>query len=534
MKTQLGIIVGLSALMIGPAMAQQPNPNQAAAKALLQAADKAMGASFLKSWTASGTGWMGYPGQQFAQGDLPRTDLKSFTENIDLGSKSASWEYTRVQGNNIPRGGGAGFPVQGEQGFKEFVNNGLGWNVNAQGQAAPINPRDGADRQLRLSLHPASFIQAALADNNAAATERYFGRQNRTVKVVAFTIKVCDRPQPQCTRRVTGEFNNDNMLERVVTWFADPVLGDKMVELRWSDYKDVGNSVKMPHRVHAHQGDHPLIQGGHNWMDVRFSEIKVNAGTAQAAPDNVRNAPPVTTANVAATKLADGVVHLGGGSHNSIAVEFKDYITVIEAPLDQQRSLAVIAEVKKQFPNKPIRYVVNTHNHFDHLGGLRTYVAEGATVITEDKNREFYKNVVLAPQSRTLLPDRLSQRPFAPTGPGQLMLQTYSDSYTISDGNQTIELHVVEGLNHTDNMTIAYLPKQKLLVSADMGGPPPAGSPAPANISNNSIVLYNNIKRLKLDVVTHAPIHGPTGPQAEFDRIVGPAAARAPQQQGGG
>src|SRR4051794_12250821 len=103
MKNQLGIMLGLSALMLGPAMAQQPspnqpNPNQAAAKALLQAADKAMGASFLKSWTASGTGWMGYPGQQFAQGDLPRTDLKSYSENIDLGSKSASWEYTRVQG----------------------------------------------------------------------------------------------------------------------------------------------------------------------------------------------------------------------------------------------------------------------------------------------------------------------------------------------------------------------------------------------------------------------------------------------------
>jgi len=227
-------------------------------------------------------------------------------------------------------------------------------------------------------------------------------------------------------------------------------------------------------------------------------------------------------------------VHMGGGSHNSIAVEFNNYVTVIEAPLDQQRSLAVIAEVRKQFPNKPIRYVVNTHNHFDHLGGLRAYVAEGATAITEDKNREFYKNVVLAPQPRTLLPDRLSQRPFAPTGPGQLMVQTYTDTYTISDGNQTIVLYTVEGLNHSDNMTIAYLPKQKLLVSADMGGPPPAGSPPPANISNNSIVLYNNIKRLKLDVVTHAPIHGPVGPQAEFDRIVGPAAARAPQQQGGG
>src|SRR5712672_213384 len=308
------LLLGLpAAMLVGPATAQPagPNPNQVAAKALLQAADKAIGASSVKSFTEAATGWMGYPGQQFAQGDLPRSDLKNYNFTADLASKSAKTEYVRVQGSQPIRGGGAGFPVLGESMFTEFVAGDLGWNLNPQGQPVPILARDASDRQLGLWLHPASFIQAALADNNAAVTDRYFARQDRTLKVVAFTTKVCDRPQPQCTRRVTGEFNNDNMLERVVTWFADPVLGDKMVELRWSDYKDVGNSVKMPHRVHAHQGDHPLIQGGHNWMDVRFTEIKVNAGTAQAAPDNVRNAPPVTTANVVATKLADGVVHLG-------------------------------------------------------------------------------------------------------------------------------------------------------------------------------------------------------------------------------
>src|SRR5205823_2275798 len=364
------------------------------------------------------------------------------------------------------------------------------------GQPVPINPRDAANRQLRLWLTPAAFIQAALADPNAAVTDRYFARQNRTVKVVAFTTKVCDRPQSQCTRRVTGEFNNDNLLERTITWFADPVMGDKMVEFRWSDYRDVGGGVKMAFHVHAHVGDHPLIPGGHNFLDLRVSDIKVNvADAAQAVPDAVRNAPPVTTNRVVATTLAPGVVHMGGGSHNSIAVEFKDFVTVIEAPLDQQRSLAVIAEVKKTFPNKPIRYVVNTHNHFDHLGGIRTYVAEGATVITEDRNKDFYQKVVLAPQPRTLLPDRLSQRPFAPTAPGQLMLQTFSDHYTISDGQQTIQLHTVEGLNHSDNMLIAYLPKEKIIVSADLGGPPPVGSAPPANVSANSIVLYRNIQR---------------------------------------
>jgi glyoxylase-like metal-dependent hydrolase (beta-lactamase superfamily II) len=515
-------------------MAQnQPNPNQAAGKALLQAADKAIGASNVKSYTVTATGWMGYPGQQFATGDLPRTDLKSYSSTVDLAGKSAKWEYVRVQGNQPSRGGGAGFPVQGEQRFQEGVSGDIAWNVNAQGQAARLAADAAGDRQLLIWASPAGFIQAGLAANNAAATDRYFARQNKTVKVVAFSTKVCDGPQPQCTRRLTGEFNNDNMLERVITWIPDPVLGDKMVEIRYSDYKDVGGGVKMPHRVHAHQGDHPLVAGGHNWLDLRASEIKVNvANAAQAAPDAVRNAAVPNQQRVVATKLADGVVHMGGGSHNSLAVEFKDYVTVIEGPLNNQRTNAVVAEVKKTFPNKPIRYLVNTHNHFDHLGGIRGYVAEGATIITDERNRTFYQRVVLAPQSRTLSPDRLSQRPFAPTGPGHLMVQGFTDQYTISDGNQSIELYHVEGLNHSDNMTIAYLPKQKILVSADMGGPPPAGANPPVNA--NSVVLYNNIKRLKLDITTHVPIHGAPGPQAEFDRIVGPAAARAPQQQGGG
>jgi glyoxylase-like metal-dependent hydrolase (beta-lactamase superfamily II) len=301
-----------------------------------------------------------------------------------------------------------------------------------------------------------------------------------------------------------------------------------------SDYRDVGGGVKAPFHVHAHVGDHPLVPGGHNFLDLQASEIKVNvADAAQAVPDAVRSAPPVTTNRVVATTLAPGVVIMGGGSHNSIAVEFKDYVVMIEAPLDQQRSLALIAETKKTFPNKPIRYVVNTHNHFDHLGGVRTFVAEGATIVTDERNKNFYERVVLAPQPRTLLPDRLSLRPFAPTGPGMLEVQGFTDNYTISDGNQIFELYHVEGFNHSDNMTIAYLPKAKIVINADMYGPPAAGGTLP-NVSANAVALYRNIKRLKLDVAQHVPIHGNAGPQADFERIVGPVVARAPQVGGGG
>jgi glyoxylase-like metal-dependent hydrolase (beta-lactamase superfamily II) len=536
MRHKIGLLLLTSTAMIVPAAAQQgqPNPNQVAAKALLQAADKAIGASSVKSFTATSTGWLGYPGQQFARGDLPRSDLKTRTFTADFGSKSSKADYVRVQGNNVARGGGAGFPVQGEQHFTEAVNGSIAWNLNAQGEPVRQSAVDAADRQLTLWTNPSGFIQAALASNNAAVTDRYFGRTNRTVKVVAFSTKVCDGPQPYCTRRITGEFNNDNMLERVITWIPDPVMGDKMVETRYSDYRDVGGGVKMAFRLHQHIGDHPLIPGGHNAMDLRISDVKINVtDAAQTIPDAVRNAPLPTQARVVTTQLAPGVILLAGGSHNSVAVEFKDFVTVIEGPLSNQRTNAVVAEVKKTFPNKPIRYLVNTHNHFDHLGGVRGYVAEGATVITDDRNRNFYERVVFAPQSRSLQPDRLSTRPFAPTGPGELALQTFTDQYTISDGNEMIELYHVDGLNHSDNMLIAYLPKEKIVVNADLYGPPPAGGNV-ANVNNNAVVLYRNLKRLKLDVATHVPIHGNPGPQADFERIVGPVAARTPAQGDGG
>ena len=533
MRHKIGILLLASTAMVAPAAAQNGPPSAAS---LLQAADKAIGASSVKSFTLAATGWMGYPGQQYAQGDINHSDLKSYSFTGDFGSKSAKWAYVRIQGNNGLRGGGAGFPIQGEQSFTEFVNGDAAWNLNPQGQpvvAQAVPPTTAAgDRQLLLWTTPAGFIQAALA-NNATVTDRYFNRQNRSAKVVAFATKVCDGQQPRCTRRVTGEFNDDNMLERVVTWFPDPVMGDKLVEIRYSDYRDVGGGVKWPYRVHAHQGDHPLIPGGHNWLNLNVSDVKVNvADAAQAVPEAIRNAPAPAD-RVVATTLAPGVVLMGGGSHNSVAVEFKDFVAVIDGPLSNQRTNAVVAEIRKTFPNKPIKYVVNTHNHFDHLGGVRGYAAEGATVITDDRNRSFYEQVVLAPQSRTLLPDRLSQRPFAPTGPGTHMLQTFSDQFTISDGNQIIELYHVEGLNHSDNMTIAYLPKEKIVVNADLYSPPAAGGNLPF-VNNNAVVFYRNLKRLKLDVARHVPIHGNPGGQDDFERIVGPVAARTPQQGDGG
>jgi hypothetical protein len=83
------------------------------------------------------------------------------------------------------------------------------------------------------------------------------------------------------------------------------------------------------------------------------------------------------------------------------------------------------------------------------------------------------------------------------------------------------------------NMAIVYLPKEKIVINADLYGPPPAGGNL-ANVNNNAVVLYRNLKRLKLDVATHVPIHGIPGSNADFERIVGPVAAQAPRTGDGG
>jgi glyoxylase-like metal-dependent hydrolase (beta-lactamase superfamily II) len=132
-------------------------------------------------------------------------------------------------------------------------------------------------------------------------------------------------------------------------------------------------------------------------MEVRVTEVQPNVSVQPLAVPDAARQPAAPPTRVESTKVADGVWSVGGGSHNSIAVEFRDFSAVVEAPLNEARSLAVIAEVHKLIPNKPIRYVVNTHHHFDHAGGLRTFVAHGATTGTHQRNQEFFERVVFSP-----------------------------------------------------------------------------------------------------------------------------------------
>ena len=137
-------------------------------------------------------------------------------------------------------------------------------------------------------------------------------------------------------------------------------------------------------------------------------------------------APPALT--VTTETLGDGVYRLttGAGSYDSILINFKDYLMILEAGQNEARALAYIAEAKKLVPNKPLRYVMNTHAHADHTGGLPAMVAEGATIVTHKNNETFFRNALSTP--RTLLTDTLARNP------KKVNVETVSDKKVYSDG----------------------------------------------------------------------------------------------------
>src|SRR6266487_2543293 len=152
------------------------------------------------------------------------------------------------------------------------------------------------------------------------------------------------------------------------------------------------------------------------------------------------------------------------------------------------------------------------HHHWDHMGGIRTAIDEGATIVTHESNRALLERAAAAPH--TINPDRLarSRKP--------LKLQTVGAEGELTEGLRTVKLYLMTGFDHTDDMLMVYLPKEKILAEADAYTPPETPTtPLIAPKVPYAACLYNNIQRLKLDVQTIVPFHGArTADLAEVER----------------
>ena len=515
MSKTLWSVAAALALMSGTASAQT-------VQSVLQAASKAMGADNLKCITYSGTsGYVGIVGQAHdIRDDWPKVEISNYIRTINYDAKSSFEDRTTRQGNH-PRVGGGGIPLQADQRQQNYVLDKSAWNL--VGDKPNPQPEQADLRQVDIWMSPHGFFKGAMLPGaNPVLITRYengaigtmAGHRYRKLNIVSFTFG---------KYRINGTFNDENLLERVQTRIPNPVRGDLNYEAEYTQWKEVGG-VKFPGNFHNHtdwdnETQAPNYNGGHNSFGLNVTDIKPNeCGPALTVPENVQNAKPAVP-TVTSTQLAPGVFYLTGGSHHSVSVEFRDYVALVEAPQNQTRTLAVFDAVRKMYPNKPVKYVVNSHNHFDHLGGIRTAFHEGAAIITHASNKDFYKNEVLSHEPWTLEPDRLSLHPPTEYDEGY-QFEIVDSSFTLSDGTRILQVFHVQGSPHAEGMVMAYLPQDKILIEADLYTPPAAGAPMPAQAPAAAVNLYENIKAYKLDVTTIAPLHGRQVPWADFLKFV--------------
>jgi glyoxylase-like metal-dependent hydrolase (beta-lactamase superfamily II) len=410
----------------------------------------------------------------------PRQFVKSLTRVYDFTAGAMRDQAVRM--------GGETTTVGPEQQTITVVSGDHAWNVAGKDMV----PRywEVNERQHYILTSPHGIMRGAFA-NNAGVTKKTI--EGREMAIVSFT----DRGK----HKVVAYVNDQNAIERVESSYGHPVVGDIKVVTHYGPYRDFAG-VKFPSKIIQYQDG--LIT-----LDLTVTAVRANPPVDIEVPANVRNDP----APVKSEKAADGVWYITGGSHHSALIEMKDYLIVVEAPLSDLRSNAVMGEVKKLVPNKPIKYVVNTHHHFDHSGGIRAYAAEGVTIVTHEINRPYYEKAM--PNSHNYSPDKLARSGKKP------VFQTMGDNMVLTDGTRSVELYQIVGSTHHDGIVMAYLRKEKILIEADVFAPGPAGAEPPKVPSPTAVNLEANVRRLNVDVDRILPLHGRIAAYSELLAAIG-------------
>jgi glyoxylase-like metal-dependent hydrolase (beta-lactamase superfamily II) len=447
--------------LVSPGIAAQD------AKTTIAAVSKAMGADGVSSVTYSGSASNGNFGQsKNIAGPLAMTAITNYTRAIDFNQPAS-----RATGTTMPPAVPGAPPPQPGTFNQNIASTNTAWT-----------------QQLEIWSTPWGFLKGAAANNATVRSQRSGGK--------AYTVVSWAAPQKSPSGqayRLNGYVNDQNLIERVETWVEHPVLGDLLVETSYGNYQDFGG-VKVPTKIVQKRAGVQTFEATITSATANPPNLAQLLQPPPAAPGGAPQAASAAPA-VQSEKLADGVYRITGG-YVALAVEFKDHVVVLEGGQNEARGLAVIAETRRVLPNKPIRYVVNTHAHFDHASGLAPFAAEGITIITHANNKAFLEKALGAP--RTLVGDALAKAGRKPK------VETAADKRVLRDATRTIELHHVQGLEHSDGMLIAFLPAERILFTGDFNVPA-TGQPVSPAIAT----LVQNVERLKLDFDRHVLVHAP-------------------------
>jgi glyoxylase-like metal-dependent hydrolase (beta-lactamase superfamily II) len=416
------------------------------AGSVVAAASKAMGVDTLNSITYAGTARNGAFGQSKSIGDpmgaVNLTRITEYTRAINFGPASdPAALVSRATGpTQPPTVPGVPPPMPGV------------FNQNITGMQASTN----WTQALNIWTTPWGFLKGAAANN---ATVRQQGGQ----QLVSFSPPNMKSPSGQ-TYSVTGYINSQNLVTKVETRVDHAVVGDLLVEFEYSNYQNM-NGVQVPTRIVQRQA-------GLQTFDAEIKSATPNPSNLTALltpppPPAGRGggpgggAPQPLAAGPTFEKIGDGAFKIGG-NYTSLAVDMGDHVLVVESGQNDARGMAVMAAAKQAIPNKPIRFVVNSHPHFDHASGLAAAVAEGATILTHNNNEQVLEQLLSGP--RTLIGDSLSK---VTTRRTDVVRGVGDRDVRKGTNGKVVELHRIPN-EHSDGMLMVYLPAEKVVWSADI------------------------------------------------------------------
>ena len=502
------------------------------ASSVLTAASTAMGTNSLNSITYSGTARNGAFGQSKSIGDpmgtVNVTQITAYTRAINFATPTdPAALVSRATGpTQPPTVPGSPAPMPGV------------FNQNITGQQASTN----FGQALNILTTPWGFLKAATAAGNATV------RQQGGQQLVSFSPATLRSPSGQ-PYSVTGYINSQNLITKVETRVEHAVVGDLLVEFEYSNYQNM-SGLQVPTRIVQKQAGLTTFDAAIRAATANPTNLAelltppppaVGRGGAAAAPP--AGGPPAGGAPAAAgrggappaggpppaggaggaqaataapvEKLGEGAFKIGG-NYTSLAIDMGDHILVVESGQNDARGIAVMAAAKQAIANKPIRFVVNSHPHFDHASGLAAAVAEGSTILTHRNNEEVLERLLAGP--RTLMGDSLSKVTNRRTN----VVEGVSDREVRRGTNgKVVELHRVPN-EHSDGMLVVYLPAEKAIWSADIT----VVNPSPAQLPIVKSVV-EAINRLNLDYNSWIQAH-PPNPDRPLTKADVTAAAATP------
>jgi glyoxylase-like metal-dependent hydrolase (beta-lactamase superfamily II) len=298
----------------------------------------------------------------------------------------------------------------------------------------------------------------------------------------------------------------------------DPLEGDSSFLLRYGDWRKV-EKIMLPFTLRYELNGQVLQEEQAKSVQHNLTFVVDPFAVLQAIRDEKTDVTPIASqwilrrvagnvsyqdlgrpAQVKWSQLVNGVHKITGSSHATIVVEMRDYLIAVEGPLYEARTAPVVKSIKERFPGKPIRYVIPTHHHLDHAGGIRAFMAEGATVIVPFSAREFYARVARSPHTRQ--PDSLEK------SKTPVVIESFGGGpRVLTDGVRRVEVYPLP-TSHAQDLVVVYLPAEKLLIEADHISPR-NGQVRSAPAVKEFVPAVN---KLNLDVATIVGIHGDSAP----------------------